>query len=208
MKTIPVIYRFVIGLLVGLLLFATLIILLDKPKPGTSATTVAVQLAVDSVNDLYANATLQREDSIQRILYRNISMLQTERDTYKAKAKSAEHELANQQRTIAELEAEYAEQCGELITTYRERNDTCMSIIRTKTLELLTCDQQNLQFQTIARSQDVQIAELTKTVKTKNTTITTLKDRNTTIVNRMKRTWIKRNWLWMRGAWREYVLEE
>lgn len=208
MKTLPFIYRLVIGIVFVLFVVAVLSIAIDKKSTSTTPQDVAIQLVVDSLTTAHNAALIQREDSLQALAYSNIALLQAEKDNLQRKAQQSENKLKEQNRTIADLEAQYAEQCGELITSYRERNDTAMSIIAQKKYELLICASENNQYQDIVSSQKVEISNLTKIVKTKNQTITTQKDYITGVTNRSDRNFLFRNWRWMWGNWREYVLQK
>ena len=191
--------------------FAVLIVIVVvafwKQPEGTSREDVAIQLVIDSLKAQHAKQLTALEDSIQKAAYTNIALLEAEKNKYKAKASSAEKQLTLQNKTIAQLEQQYSAQCGELITEYRERHDTAMSIIRSKTIALQVCEATTAQWQTLAKSQDKKLQLAAGTIQEKDKTITTLKDRNTTITNRMDRNWLFRNWKWVRGEWREWVMK-
>ena len=208
MKTLPFIYRLVIGIVFILFVLAVLSIVIDKKSTSTTPQDVAIQLVVDSLTTAHNASLMEREDSLQALAYSNLALLQSEKNKLQRKATQAEQKLKEQNRTIADLEALYADQCGELITEYRERHDTAMSIITQKKYELLVCSAENNQYQNIVSSQKVEISNLTKTVKTKNETITTQKDYITGVTNRSDRNFLFRNWRWMWGNWREYVLRK
>lgn len=168
---------------------------------------VVIQQVIDSLTERHNNELIAREDSIQRIAYNNIALLQAEKDKEAAKSKKLERKLSDLNKSVVELEKEYADQCGELIDTYRERHDTAMGIITQKTVELKICNAEVNNYMTIARSQDIEITKLKSTLTEKNKTISTQKDRLTTITNRSNRNFIFRNWKWLKGEWREFVLE-
>lgn len=208
MKPLPTIYRFVIGFLLALFIAAVLIIAIDRRSSDTTQQDVAIKHVIDSIETAHNAETIAREDSIQRQAYNNIALLQTEKDKAERKAYNSEQKLKEQSRTIADLEAQYADKCSELITSYRERHDTALSIIAQKKYELVICNAENNQYQNIVNSQETEIAALTKTVNTKNETIATQKDYITGVTNRSDRSWLFRNWRWMWGNWREYVLQK
>lgn len=168
---------------------------------------VVIQQVIDSLTEKHNNELIAREDSLQLQAYNNIALLQLERDKEAAKSKKLERKLSDLNKSVAELEKEYAEQCGELIDTYRERHDTAMAAIKQKAVELKICNAEVNNYITIARSQDVEITTLKSTITEKNKTISTQKDRLTTITNRSDRNFIFRNWKWVTGGWREFVLE-
>lgn len=173
----------------------------------TSREQVVIQQVIDSLTEKHNNELIAREDSIQLQAYNNIALLQAEKDKEAAKSKKLERKLTDLNKSVAELEKEYAEQCGELIDTYRERHDTAMSIIKQKAVELKICNAEVNNYITISRSQDIEINTLKNTLTEKNKTISTQKDRLTTITNRSDRNFIFRNWKWVTGRWREFVLE-
>lgn len=208
MKTLPFIYRLIIGIVFVLFVLAVLSIVIDKKSTATTPQDVAIQLVIDSLTTAHNAELMQREDSLQALAYSNLALLQAEKDKLQRKATQTEQKLKEQNRTIADLEAQYADQCGELITEYRERHDTAMSIITQKKYELLVCNAENNQYQNIVSSQKVEISNLTKTVNTKNQTISTQKDYITGVTNRSDRNFLFRNWRWMWGGWREYVLQK
>lgn len=207
MKPLQAIYRLIIGGLIALFIAAVLIIAIDRRSSGTTKQDVTIKHVIDSLETIHNAETIAREDSIQALAYSNIALLQDEKEKAQRKAQQAEQKLKKQNRTIAELEAQYAEQCGELITSYRERHDTAMSIIAQKKYELVICNAENSKWQTIATSKESEISALTKTINTKNQTISTQKDYITGVTNRSDRSWLFRNWRWMWGNWREYVLQ-
>ena len=168
---------------------------------------VVIQQVIDSLTEKHNNELIAREDSIQKAAYSNIALLQAEKDKEAAKSKKLERKLSDLNKTVSELEAQYADQCGELIDTYRERHDTAMAIIKQKTVELKICNAEVNNYITIARSQDVEITKLQNTISEKNETIATQRDHLTSITNRSKRNFIFRNWKWITGQWREFVLE-
>jgi hypothetical protein len=206
-KSSPI-YKIFAALVIALSLFA-IVNIVGNCTPGNepSEQDVAIQLAIDSIKEQHANELIAHEDSIQKIAYSNIALLQSEKDKEAAKTKKLERKLSDLNKSVAELEKEYAEQCGELITTYRERHDTAMSIIKQKSVELKICNNEVNTYTSIARSQDVEITALKSTVKEKNKTIGTQRDRLTSITNRSDRNFIFRNWKWVTGRWREFVLE-
>lgn len=207
MKPLQPIYRIAIGFLIALFIAAVLIIAIDRRSSGTTQQDVAIKHVIDSLTTAHNAETIAREDSIQAVAYSNLALLQAEKDKLATRATKAEKKLTELNKTVEELEIQYAEQCGELITGYRERNDTCMSIIKQKTVLLTVCNAENNQYQSIVNSQSTEIAALTKTVNTKNQTISTQKDYITGVTNRSDRSWLFRNWRWMWGNWREYVLQ-
>ena len=168
---------------------------------------VVIQQVIDSLTERHNAEIIAREDSIQKAAYSNIALLQAEKDKEAAKSKKLERKLSDLNKTVSELDAQYADQCGELIDTYRERHDTAMAIIKQKTVELKICNAEVNSYIAIARSQDVEITKLQNTITEKNKTITTQKDRLTTITNRMDRNFIYRNWMWITGRFRKRVLE-
>jgi chromosome segregation ATPase len=209
MKPLHAIHRLAIGMLMFLLVITALVVFITDESNYIAPTQqdVAIQQVIDSLTTAHNAELIVREDSIQAAAYSNIALLQAEKDKAQRKATQAEQKLNEQNRTIADLEAQYAEQCGELITGYRERHDTAMNIIAQKKYELVICNAENSKWQTIATSKETEIAALTKTVNTKNQTISIQKDRLTSITNRSDRNFLFRNWKWMFGRWREYMLE-
>ena len=197
----------IVGGFFGILLIIVVIAFWTEDRKETSEMDVAIQLAIDSVKEAHANDIIAHEDSVQKIAYSNLALLQSEKDKETAKTKKLERKLSDINKSVAELEKEYPEQCGELINTYRERHDTAMSIIKQKAVELKICNNEVSTYISIARSQDVEINTLKSTVKEKNKTISTQKDRLTTITNRSDRNFIFRNWKWVTGGWRKFVLE-
>jgi len=206
-KSSPI-YKIFAGMVIGLLILMTFN-LVGNCTPGNepSEMDVAIQLAIDSVKEQHANELIAHEDSIQKIAYNSLALLQSEKDKEAAKTKKLERKLSDLNKSVAELEKEYAEQCGELITKYRERHDTTMSIIKQKAVELKICNNEVDTYISIARSQDVEITALKGTVKEKNKTIGTQRDRLASITNRSDRNFIFRNWKWATGGWRKFVLE-
>ena len=206
MKPLQPIYRFAIGFLVALFIAAALIIWIDKPSNSTTQQDVTVQHVIDSLTTAHNAELIAREDSIQAVAYSNLALLQAEKDKLATRAAKAEKKLTELNKTVEELEIQYAEQCGELINGYRERNDTCMSIIKQKTALLTVCNAENNQYQSIINSQSTEIVALNKTVKTKNETIATQRDYITGVTNRADRSLLFRNWKWLWGNWSDYVL--
>ena len=201
------IYRFAIGLLAALFVTAVLVIVIDSKSSSTTLQDVAISHVIDSLTTAHNAELMAREDNLQALAYSNIAILQTEKEKAQAKARTAELKLKEQNRTIADLEAQYAEQCGDLITEYRERHDTAMSVIKSKTIALSICEAQRSECANIVTSANAKITALTKTVKTKNETIATQKDYITGVTNRNDRSFLFRNWKWLTGQWREYVLQ-
>lgn len=208
MKPLQPIYRFIIGILVSLLLIVSLIIWLDNPKkPGTSATSVAVQLAIDSVNTLNSKALLQKEDSIQREILKRDSLWQIAYNIEKTKAEKANNLAEKSTRKYEELRAKYAEPCKEVIAECDNRDRIRLAEIQAHQTALVIADNLLTDCKALHESNITKITELVKLNDSHTKTISTLRDRNTTIINRMDRGWLKRNWLWTRGRWREYVLK-
>jgi uncharacterized protein YPO0396 len=198
--------RFFIGLILIALIVFSLIIFIDRKSNSTTLQDVAIKHVIDSLTTAHNAELMAREDSLQALAYSNIALLQTEKDKAQANARTAEQKLKEQNRTIADLEAQYAEQCGELITEYRERHDTAMSIIKSKTTALSLCEAQRSECADIVKSAETKIAALTKTVNTKNETIATQRDYITGVTNRADRSFLFRNWKWLWGNWSDYVL--
>jgi uncharacterized protein YPO0396 len=198
--------RFFIGLILIALIVFSLIIFIDRKSNSTTLQDVAIKHVIDSLTTAHNAELMAREDSLQALAYSNIALLQTEKDKAQANARTAEQKLKEQNRTIADLEAQYAEQCGELITEYRERHDTAMSIIKSKTIALSLCEAQRSECADIVKSAETKIAALTKTVNTKNETIATQRDYITGVTNRADRSFLFRNWKWLWGNWSDYVL--
>jgi chromosome segregation ATPase len=198
--------RFFIGLILIALIVFSLIIFIDRKSNSTTLQDVAIKHVIDSLTTAHNAELMAREDSLQALAYSNIALLQTEKDKAQANARTAEQKLKEQNRTIADLEAQYAEQCGELITTYRERHDTAMSVIKSKTTALSLCEAQRSECADIVKSAETKIAALTKTVNTKNETIATQRDYITGVTNRADRSFLFRNWKWLWGNWSDYVL--
>lgn len=197
----------IVGGFFAVILIVVIIAFWRDGSKDVSREQVVIQQVIDSLTKRHNAEIIAREDSIQREAYSNIALLQAEKDKQKAIATKAEKKLKEQSNTIQELEAQYAEQCGELITEYREREQTALTIIESKNKALITCESTVSQQQNIITSAGIQIATLNKTIEQKNKTISTQKDRLTTITNRSKRNFIFRNWKWVTGRWREFVLE-
>ncbi|GEM_PF-6984813 len=209
MKPLHTIHRLAIGMLMFLLVITALVVFITNESNYIAPTQqdVAIQQVIDSLTTAHNAELIVREDSIQAAAYSNIALLQTERNKEAAKAKKLERKLTELNESAEKLEQEYADQCGELIDTYRERHDTVMHLLKVRTNELVLCHTNTQSWQDVSRSQDVEITVLKSTITEKTKTISIQKDRLTSITNRSDRNFLFRNWKWMFGRWREYVLE-
>ena len=117
---------------------------------------------------------------------------------YNANVKSA--------KTIQELKAKYTDPCKEIIDEYDKREANYVEAIKAEKVALAVCEKRVVEWKGIAASKEIQLTEANNLIKQKDGTITTLKDRNRTIENRMNRNFVFRNWKWITGSWREFVL--
>jgi uncharacterized coiled-coil protein SlyX len=188
-----------------LVIVVILIVSFWRGGKETTQTDVSMQLLRDSLKTAYLSEKIAIEDSIQKQLKIRDEVWQLALDAEKSKTKKAKLTLSEQNKTIKELEDVYAEQCGELINEYRERNDTMFAIIRYQATTIEVSEVRVKDLQESLNSKDREVKNLNSVVETKEKTITKYRDRNTTIENRLKRNFIFRNWYWMGGKYRKYV---
>lgn len=188
-----------------LVIVVILIVSFWRGGKETTQTDVSMQLLRDSLKTAYLSEKIAIEDSIQKQLKIRDEVWQLALDAEKSKTKKAKLTLSEQNKTIKELEDVYAEQCGELINEYRERNDTMFAIIRYQEATIEVSEVRVKDLQESLNSKDREVKNLNSVVETKEKTITKYIDRNTTIENRLKRNFIFRNWYWMGGKYRKYV---
>ena len=205
MKNIEI--KIVGGFFLVLIIIVAVAFWRDDSK-DVSKTDVAVQLAIDSIKSNYKNKMVQREDSIQRAALHRDSLWKIAYEDARRKANKYEKENQKSARTIQELKAKYAEPCAEIITEYDKREDNYMKALQAERVALTVCEKRVIEWQGISASKETQLTDLNNLITEKNKTISTQKDRLTTITNRMDRNFIYRNWKWITGQWREFVLEK
>ena len=188
-----------------LVIIVVLIVSFWRGGKETTQTDISMQLLRDSLKTAYLSDKIAIEDSLQKQLELRDEVWQLALDAEKGKTKKAKLTLGEQSKTIKELEDVYAEQCGELINEYRERNDTMFAIIRYQESTIEVSEIRVKDLQEALNSKDREVKNLNGLVETKEKTITKYRDRNTTIENRLKRNFIFRNWYWMGGKYRKYV---
>lgn len=188
-----------------LVIIVVLIVSFWRGGKETTQADVSMQLLRDSLKTAYLSDKIAIEDSLQKQLELRDEVWQLALDAEKGKTKKAKLTLGEQNKTIKELEDVYAEQCGELINEYRERNDTMFAIIRYQESTIEVSEIRVKDLQEALNSKDREVKNLNGLVETKEKTITKYKDRNTTIENRLRRNFIFRNWYWMSGKYRKYV---
>ena len=205
-KSDPV-YKIFAGMVIAFVLFAVFNVAGTCTGKEVSKTDVAVKLAIDSLNSLYKKQSEQREDSIQREALHRDSLWKIAYDD--ASRKANKYEKANQksEKTIQELKVKYAEPCKEIINEYDKRENNYIEAIKAEKVALAVCEKRVVEWKGIAASKETQLTEANNLIKQKDGTITTLKDRNRTIENRMDRNFVFRNWKWVTGRWRKFVLE-
>ena len=171
-----------------------------------SKTDVAVQLAIDSIKSDYKNKLEQREDSIQRAALHRDSLWKIAYDDAQRKANKYEKENQKSARTIQELKAKYAEPCKEIIAEYDNRENNYIQTLQAEKVALTVCEKRVVEWKGIAASKEAQLTAANTLIQEKNKTISTQRDRITTITNRMDRNFIYRNWMWATGKFRKKVL--
>lgn len=207
-KTSPV-YKIFAGLMIALAIFATLNIVGNcTPNNEVGTTDVAIQQAIDSVKTAYSKQLQQHEDSIQQAAMQRDKLWQLALRTEQNKANKYYNANVKNATTIKELKAKYAEPCAEIITEYDKREDNYIRAIQAERVALTVCEKRVDEWKGISASKETQLTDLTKLITEKNKTIATQKDRITTITNRSKRNFVFRNWKWIRGGWREFVVGE
>ena len=196
----------IVGVFFAILLIVVIIAFWTENRKETSKVDVAVQLAIDSVKSDTSKQIQQREDSIQREALHRDSLWKIAYDDANRKANKYEKENKKSEKTIQDLKAKYAEPCKEIINEYDKRENNYIEAIKAEKVALAVCEKRVVEWKGIAASKEIQLTEANNLIKQKDGTITTLKDRNRTIENRMNRNFVFRNWKWITGSWREFVL--
>jgi len=173
----------------------------------TSREQVITNLVSDSLNSRWTAKLRSVEDSLQRayqvrdsawnIAYNN---KKTEADKYKKQADRTTEQYN-------ELKEKYAEPCAEVIAACDQRETQRLAEIKAQQTALTIADNRLTDCKQNSESLNRELALADSLLYSKNKAITTLKDLNTTITNRMERNWLFRNWYWIGGRWREYVLQ-
>jgi len=208
LKSSPI-YKIFAALVIALSLFAILNIV-GNCTPGNepSEMDVAVQLAVDSIKEQHKHEMEQREDSIQRAAIERDSLYQIALDAEQAKANKYYNANLKTENKLKALKEKYAEPCKEIITEYDKREDNYIKAIQAEKVALTVCENRVVEWKLISASKETQLTAANNLIKEKNKTIGTQRDRLTSITNRSDRNFIFRNWKWVTGRWREFVLEE
>ena len=197
----------IVGGFFAILVIVVIIAFWRDDSKDVSKTDVAVQLAIDSIKSDYKNTLEQREDSIQRAALHRDSLWKIAYEDARRKANKYEKENQKSARTIQELKAKYAEPCKEIIAEYDNRENNYIQAIQAEKVALTVCEKRVVEWKGIAASKEAQLTAANTLIQEKNKTISTQRDRITTITNRMDRNFIYRNWKWITGQWREFVLE-
>lgn len=207
-KSNPV-YKISGAMVMALVVFAIFNIVGNcTPKHQTSALDVAVQQAIDSVKSAYSRQLQQHEDSIQQAAIQRDELWQKALQAKQAEANKYYNANIKNATTIKELKAKYAEPCAEIITEYDKREDNYIKALQAERVALTVCEKRVIEWQGISASKETQLTDLNNLITEKNKTIETQRDRITTITNRSRRNFVFRNWKWIRGEWREFVLEK
>lgn len=208
MKPLPTIYRYVIGFLLALFIATVLIIAIDRRSSDTTLQDVATQHVADSINSRWTDVLRHKEDSVQRVLAQRDSVWNI---AYIDKKDEANNYKKIAERTTAQyndLKIKYAEPCKEVIEACDKREQERLSQIQAQETALIISDNRLTDCKQNSASLNREIALADSLLKSKNKTISTQKDYITGVTNRSDRNWLFRNWRWMWGNWREYVLQE
>ena len=197
----------IVGGFFAILVIVVIIAFWRDDSKDVSKTDVAVQLAIDSIKSDYKNKLEQHEDSIQRAALHRDSLWKIAYEDAQRKANKYEKENQKSARTIQEIKAKYAEPCKEIIDEYDKREDNYIQAIQAEKVALKVCENRVVEWKGIAASKETQLTEANALIQEKNKTISTQRDRITTITNRMDRNFIYRNWMWATGKFRKKVLE-
>ena len=196
----------IVGVFFAILLIVVIIAFWTENRKETSKIDVAVQLAIDSIKSDYTNKQKQKEDSIQRAAMHRDSLWQIALQAKQAESNKYYNANVKSAKTIQELKAKYTDPCKEIIDEYDKREANYVEAIKAEKVALAVCEKRVVEWKGIAASKEIQLTEANNLIKQKDGTITTLKDRNRTIENRMNRNFVFRNWKWITGSWREFVL--
>ena len=206
-KTSPV-YKIFGVMALALALFAIFNIVGNcTPSGEVSKMDVSLQQAIDSVKSAYTQQLQQHEDSLQQAAIQRDELWQKALKAKQAEANKYYNANIKNATTIKELKAKYAEPCAEIITEYDKREDNYMKALQAERVALTVCEKRVIEWQGISASKETQLTDLNKLIAEKNKTIDTQRDRITTITNRSKRNFVFRNWKWVTGRWREFVIE-
>lgn len=197
----------IVGGFFAILVIVVIIAFWRDNSKDVSKTDVAVQLAIDSIKSDYKNKLEQREDSIQRAALHRDSLWKIAYDDAQRKANKYEKENQKSERTIQQLKAKYAEPCKEIIAEYDNRENNYIQALQAEKVALTVCEKRVVEWKGIAASKEAQLTAANTLIQEKNKTISTQRDRITTITNRMDRNFIYRNWMWATGKFRRKVLE-
>ena len=197
----------IVGGFFAILVIVVIIAFWRDDSKDVSKTDVAVQLAIDSIKSDYKNKLEQHEDSIQRAALHRDSLWKIAYEDAQRKANKYEKENQKSARTIQELKAKYAEPCKEIIAEYDKRENNYIQAIHAEKVALTVCEKRVVEWKGIAASKEAQLTAANTLIQEKNKTISTQRDRITTITNRMYRNFIYRNWMWATGKFRKKVLE-
>lgn len=205
-KTSPV-YKIFGVMILALAVFAIFNIVGNcTPSGEVSKIDVAVQLAIDSVKSAYSHQLQQHEDSIQQAAIQRDELWQKALKAKQSEANKYYNANVKNTKTIQELKSKYAEPCAEIITEYDKREDNYMKALQAERVALTVCEKRVIEWQGISASKETQLTSVNNLITEKNKTIDTQRDRITTITNRSRRNFVFRNWKWIRGEWREFVL--
>jgi len=205
-KSSPI-YKIFAGMVIALIVFAIFNIAGTCTGKETSREEVIKAEVSDSLNTYWTNVLRHQEDSMQRGYAIKDSAWAIAYDDKKDEVLKYKNKAEKSDSKYIDLKIKYAEPCKEVIAACDQREKERLAQIQAQETVLTISDNRLNNCKANSESLNRELALADISIKSKNQTITTLKDRNTTITNRMDRNFVFRNWKWVTGNWREFVLQ-
>ena len=201
------IYKIFAGMVIVLIVFAIFNVAGTCHGKETSREEAIAKLVADSINDLWAKKLRAQEDSLQRAYQVRDSSWSIAYNGKKAEVDKYKKQSEKTTEKYNELKITYAEPCKDVIAACDKRERERLSQIQAQETALIISENRLTDCKQNSESLNRELALADVQIKSKNETISNQKDRITTITNRSKRNFIFRNWKWVTGEWREFVLQ-